>query len=348
MMTYAFSSVLSCKTLSVDHSPNRVIVESAGRHPFPGWIRSVAFSGDNTLLVGGCLASDVDPKGPCGRGVIQVWDRNKPKPETLSFPKTVTTLAALAAGREWIAGDEDGRLISSLHRNAPRPFHQRGEITALAFSPDGKWVVSGSVDPSFPLGFMDRATGGVVKVKKDFDPVSALAFSPDGRDLAVGSMNGELHVWEYASPRSDSYEIKQSGKVGAITGVAFSPDGQLLAYGTSGGDVRILERNSWQVLVKVDGASAVKVLAFSPDNQHLAIGHDNGKVILLDSEQASVVWTKRHVLPILDLAYSSDGKSLAVAIAEGSVFMYRIGGTEKNGFTNSANNRGRSNASAFP
>ena len=327
MVACTVSSTMSCTGFGIDHSRSQVapvVVENVGKFAFPGWIKAVAFSDKGeTLLVGGCMAADSDEPGPCGRGIIQVWKRNKPKPDSLSFPKTVTSLTVSPGGKEWIAGDEEGRLISSLHKNVPRPFHQKGKITALAFSPDGKWVVSGSLDPSFPLGFLDPETGGVVKVKIDFDPVSALAFSPDGKDLAVGTNKGEVLIWEYLTPKSEPIEVNPGDMVEMITSVTFSPDGRFLAYGTSGGKVMVLKRGSWQLLRVRDGGSSVKALLFSPDSRHLAVAHDNGRVVLLDSEGASPVWTKRHVMPVLNLAYSPDGKSLAVA-AQGTVFLYSV------------------------
>lgn len=335
MVSCALSSTMGCKSLWLDRGHSQVLVESAGMFDFPGWVKTVAFSdrGD-TLLVGGCLTADSDEAGPCGRGLVQVWKRRGPRPETLTFPKAVTALAVSPAGKEWIAGDEEGRLISSLHTNVPRPFHQKGAITALAFSPDAKWVASGSADPFFPIGFMERATGGVVKVKMDFDPVSALAFSPDGKELAVGTNKGEVMVWEYATPQAEPIEVSaaEKGKVDAITGVSFSPDGRFLAYGTSSGNVLVLKRGSWQLSLRIDGGSSVKALVFSPDSRHLAIAHNNGRVVLLDSGEAFPVWTKRHVMPVLDLAYSPDGKSLAVA-AQGMVFLYSVDSVKKDQVT---------------
>jgi Tol biopolymer transport system component len=241
---------------------------------------------------------------------------------SLTFPKSVTALAVMPDGSKWVAGDAEGRLILSTTRAVPKPFHQKGAITSLAFSPDGKWVASGSLDQSFPLGLMDVETGGVIKVKTRFEPVTALAFSPDGKTLAVGMTKGGIVLWNFTT--ADAPEPVAGSLVGyAVTSVAFSSDGELLAYSTQDGKVVIVNRSSGRPTAEYKGSSTVNALAFSPDGTLLALGQENGRVQLIDSGQATQVWGKRHVLSVSDLAFSPDGASLAVA-AQQNVFLYSL------------------------
>ena len=58
-------------------------------------------------------------------------------------------------------------------------------VNAVAFSPDGRWVVSGSYDKT--AGVWDAATGREIARMTHDDEVSAVAFSPDSRRVVSGS-----------------------------------------------------------------------------------------------------------------------------------------------------------------
>jgi WD40 repeat protein len=63
----------------------------------------------------------------------------------------------------------------------------RGPVACLAFSPDGRWLASGSDDRTVRL--QDVSTGDVIGSRELDTQVKALAFSPDGRTLYTGNGN---------------------------------------------------------------------------------------------------------------------------------------------------------------
>jgi WD40 repeat protein len=73
-------------------------------------------------------------------------------------------------------------------------------IGALAFSPDGRFILSSSWDSTLRL--WDAATGKELRrFEGHTEAIDSIAFSPDGRHAATGSFNGWVSIWDVASGR---------------------------------------------------------------------------------------------------------------------------------------------------
>jgi WD40 repeat protein len=126
-------------------------------------------------------------------------------------------------------------------------------VDALAYSPSGKFLVSGGFQK---VKVWDAQTGALRTTLTGFaDRVVALAFSPDGKYLATGggapTEDGEIKVFDAATWKP-VVEIK-NGHSDTVFGVCFSPDGTKLA--TCGADkfVKTFEVPSGKVLKAFEG-----------------------------------------------------------------------------------------------
>ncbi len=104
-----------------------------------------------------------------------------------------------------------------------------GEVSSVAFSPDGKTALSGNGVGTASL--WDLATGREIrKFEGHADAVGSVAFSPDGRTALSGSWDDHtVRLWDLATGR----EIRKlEGHSNGVTSVAFSPDGKTALSGS--------------------------------------------------------------------------------------------------------------------
>lgn len=147
-------------------------------------------------------------------------------------------------------------------------------VYAVAFSPDGKYVVTGSFDNTIKL--WETATGKEIKTyggpTGHQKMVISVAFSPDGQLIASGSADNTLKVWDVPL----SAPLRTHKAAAETQAVALSPDGKKAAYGGKDGQVRIVNAADFKELAKCDGhRGPVTGLAFNANGQVLAsVGAD--------------------------------------------------------------------------
>jgi WD40 repeat protein len=219
-----------------------------------GKVYGVAFSPDGRTLV----TTGADTR-------VILWDVADPaRPHRIGEPltghtRTVTTVAFAPDGRtlatasgEPAEDDVDvvvNRVVILWDITDPaRPRRiggpltgDTGTVSGLAFSPDGRTLITAGedtlilwnlADPTRPRRLGAPLTG-------DTGGVHGIALSPDGRTLAAAGGNGTVLLWNLANPdRPRRVGDPLPGHAGAVYGVAFSPDGHTLA--TAGIDRAVL------------------------------------------------------------------------------------------------------------
>lgn len=145
--------------------------------------------------------------------------------------------------------------------------HELG-VESLAFSPDGKWLVSGSDDKTVRVWAV--ATGKLLRTFSAHTAwVPAVAFHP--KDALVASGSGDKTIFiQRVNRKTKPIEIKEHAGVNAV---AFNPNGTLLAAGSFGGGLRVwhVRSGDWRRTFK-GHTSDVLAVAFSPDGTLIASG----------------------------------------------------------------------------
>jgi WD40 repeat protein/tetratricopeptide (TPR) repeat protein len=273
-------------------------------------IFSVAFSPtDNRLLA-------VGHGGQADDSYVALWDIDAPA--ELVRLSGATDLADFAAGA-------NSRVVG-----------------ALAFSPDGKYLVAGfgvrwllnPGGPSYPLKVWEVASRRQILLNGHTNFCMSLDFSRDGKLLASGSRDGtaiawSTETWKALHTLQDPDNESPSGQSGwgMVEGVAFSPDGKTLAMAGREGNVHLWDVASGKLLETLRGhSSAVNAVVFSPDGRTLASGGTDHTVRLWNAEtrrqlmqldRGSFEWGP---MGVFTLAFSPDGKQLLAGGAPGAFY----------------------------
>jgi hypothetical protein len=180
-------------------------------------------------------------------------------------------------------------------------------VSAIAFSPNGKLLASGSHDETVKLweassSTLQRTFKGHLKM------VSAVAFSPDGKLLASGSHDKTVKLWDVIS---GTLQRTLEGHSWIVNAVAFSPDGKLLASGSHDKTVKLWDASLGTLQRTLKGHSGeVKAVAFSPDGKLLASGSIDDIVKLWDASSGTLQRTLEVDASISTLSFSNDGTVL--------------------------------------
>ena len=154
-------------------------------------------------------------------------------------------------------------------------------VTSVAFSRDGKLVLSGSTDTMLTL--WDAATGAEVKSFRGHEgAVLSVALSPDGRLALSGGNDGTVRVWDIASGNEAR---RLDGHQGAIGSVAFSPDGTLVLSGGRHNVLKLWDLASAREIRSFSGhAGSIMSVSFSPNGKMIVSASADGTVRLWDAE----------------------------------------------------------------
>ncbi|MBY0512535.1 MAG: serine/threonine protein kinase [Gemmataceae bacterium] len=198
-------------------------------------------------------------------------------------------------------------------------------VKAAAFSPDGKWLVTG-----------DR--GGIIRLWNvpewvpDPDPlegqdgtVHSLAFSPDGTILASGGSDGRVRLWVNGEKKARRPLVDHAGPVYAI---AFSPDPATPRLASAGwdGTLRVWDPVSGTKLHALRGHEGdVWAVAFGAGGRLLASAGSDGTLRIWDVATGKELHVYRgtgrgfHVL-----RWDPTGTTLAAGSRDGNVYVWDV------------------------
>ncbi len=211
-----------------------------------------------------------------------------------------------------------------------------GELESVAFSPDGKRILSAaSSGNDNSVKVWDAITGEKAFTFRwnDTNYTRRGSFSPDGQLFVAAPGEDGVRVW-----RASSGKLVREVKTARASCWAVSADNKRLACG-GGKEVTVWNLEDGKLVVRFeDPASPVSHVAFSPDGKHLAAATGTNRVLLWELPGGKKVRTLdpyfvssplESPISIMSLAFSPDAQWLACSSSNGIV---RVWETSKYGY----------------
>jgi WD40 repeat protein len=222
----------------------------------------------------------------------------------------IQAVAVSADGTRVLSSGGDGsvKLWDAATGRLLRTFegHSR-DVRSVAFSPDGRRVLSGSDNT---LKLWDAATGRLIHTFAGHRyRVTSVAFSPDGTRVLSGSGDKTIKLWN-----ADTGQLTLTfvGHSDEVTAVAFSPDERQVLSGSGDKTLRLWDAASGQLIHTLGGyANWLFAVAFSSDGTRLVSVTDTRALKVWDAASGQLIGSfegqSRSALPV---ALSTDGARL--------------------------------------
>jgi len=189
-----------------------------------------------------------------------------------------------------------------------------GPVQAVAFSADGKTVLTGSMDKT--ARFWDAATGKAIgPVLKHPEMVTAVAFGPDGRSVITGCGDKKARLWDATSgsPIGEAMEHKAN-----ITAVAFSPKNNRVATASFDQTAQLWDAKTGLAIgPALEHGDFVMAVAFNLEGRLLATGSFDKMARIWDVASGKPVGDPLvHRDSVMAVAFSPDGKKLVTGTSD--------------------------------
>jgi WD40 repeat protein len=208
--------------------------------------------------------------------------------------------------------------------------HTQG-TTSVAFSPDGKYVLTGSYDNTAKLWSIDGQE--IRSFTGHTSAVTSVAFSSNGRQILTGSKDNMAKLWSI-----DGQEIRSfPGHADAVTSVAFSSNGRQILTGSEDNMAKLWSIDGQEIRSFPGHADAVLAVAFSPDDRQILTGSYDKTVKLWSIDGQEIRSFPGHAEAVLAVAFSSGGRQILTGSLDKTAKLWSINGQEIRSFVGHAN-----------
>jgi WD40 repeat protein len=177
-----------------------------------------------------------------------------------------------------------------------------GSSTPLAFSPDGKRLVSLSNNNTACV--WEVLAGTEVACRKHDGWVVSVAFSSNGKLVASGGEDYTALVWD----ANTGEEVARMRHAHKVVSIVFSPDSKLVVTGSVDKTARVWEIASGKEISRMSYDKGVTSAVFSPDGRWVASSSYDYTARVWEAETGKEIARMTHDGFVLSVNFSPNGK----------------------------------------
>jgi serine/threonine protein kinase/WD40 repeat protein len=207
--------------------------------------------------------------------------------------------------------------------------HQRAGHDArpvcLAFSADGKLLVSGHVDGAIHVFDLSRGVELPLKLRHE-EMVSSLAFSPDGKTLVSGGTDTNLKLWEVRGFWDGESRRELYRQPSPITALAYLADGRKLVTAHTNRTLRLVDAATTRLIATLRGPEApVTLVRPDPSGRRLVAASQDRLLRIFDLEtSAAPASLPPFRKPLTAACFFPDGRHIATVGLENVVQIWDL------------------------
>ncbi|TFK74199.1 WD40 repeat-like protein [Pluteus cervinus] len=195
------------------------------------------------------------------------------------------------------------------------------EVLSVAYSQDGRYLVSGSRDKTMRIWDMTSGQPVIDPLQGHSDSVWSVSYSPNGTYMVSGSKDNTIRIWNAASGESIMELQKHTGPVWSVV---YSPDNQCIASGSDDKTIIIWDATNGKPVMDLEGHNdSVWSVAYSPDGKYIVSGSDDIRIWDTTSKGSLVLRPLRaHNGSVWSVAYSPDGKYIVSGSQDKTIIIW--------------------------
>jgi WD40 repeat protein/class 3 adenylate cyclase len=213
----------------------------------------------------------------------------------------------------------DAALAAAARLEYPvQSFTNTNEYWTVAFSPDGKYVLTSSYDDTAKL--WDAQSGQELRKFNGHADIVEVYFSPDSKHVLTLSLDG-IRMWDTAT----SEEIYRIEMDPVMRWDAYSHDGKTIFTIAEDNKIRQWDAESGkEIRIFMTSSDEVMSIYLSPDDKYLLTFGSTANLWDINTGQKISDFPFDAGFPVADVTFSPDGNFLLTGNRDGSAYLWNV------------------------